>query len=63
MYTEFDNKGDLDRMSFMVQVKNGKQTVVDFVPPLPKDKGIAAAPAPAVAPSAPKAGGKPAAKP
>lgn len=66
MYTEFDNKGDLDRMSFMVQVKNGKQTVVDFVPPLPKDKviGAAPAPAPAVAPSAPKAGGKPvAAKP
>ncbi|UUZ64365.1 hypothetical protein LP417_04385 [Polaromonas sp. P1-6] len=34
MYTEFDNKGDLDRMSFMVEVKNGKQEVVDMVPPL-----------------------------
>ena len=34
MYTEFDNKGDLDRMSFMVEVKNGKQEVVDMLPPL-----------------------------
>lgn len=34
MYTEFDNKGDLDRMSFMVEVKNGKQEVVDMVAPL-----------------------------
>jgi branched-chain amino acid transport system substrate-binding protein len=34
MYTEFDDKGDLDRMSFMVQVKNGKQEVIDTVPPL-----------------------------
>jgi len=34
MYTEFDNKGDLDRMSFIVQVKNGKQEVIDMVPPL-----------------------------
>lgn len=34
MYTEFDNKGDLDRMSFMVEVKNGKQDVIDMVPPL-----------------------------
>lgn len=34
MYTEFDDKGDLDRMSFIVQVKNGKQEVVDMVPPL-----------------------------
>jgi branched-chain amino acid transport system substrate-binding protein len=42
MYTEFDQKGDLDRMSFMVQVRNGKQVVVDFVPPLPKDKAISA---------------------
>ncbi len=30
----FDDKGDLDRMSFIVQVKNGKQEVVDTVPPL-----------------------------
>jgi branched-chain amino acid transport system substrate-binding protein len=34
MNTEFDDKGDLDRMSFMVQVKNGKQEVIDTVPPL-----------------------------
>jgi branched-chain amino acid transport system substrate-binding protein len=34
MYTEFDDKGDLDRMSFMVQVKNGQQEVIDMVPPL-----------------------------
>ena len=34
MYTEFDDKGDLDRMSFMVQVKNGRQEVIDMVPPL-----------------------------
>jgi branched-chain amino acid transport system substrate-binding protein len=34
MYTEFDGKGDLDRMSFMVEVKNGKQVVIDMVPPL-----------------------------
>lgn len=34
MYTEFDDKGDLDRMSFIVQVKGGKQEVIDMVPPL-----------------------------
>jgi branched-chain amino acid transport system substrate-binding protein len=34
MYTEFDNNGDLDRMSFMVEVKNGKQEVIDMLPPL-----------------------------
>ena len=34
MYTEFDNKGDLDRVSFMVQIKNGKQEVIDTVPSL-----------------------------
>jgi len=63
MYTEFDNKGDLDRMSFMVEVKNGKQEVIDMVPPLgqgtrdtSKAMPMAAAPAPA------KAASKPAAK-
>ncbi len=40
MYTEFDDKGDLDRMSFMVEVRNGKQYVADFVPPLPKAKAL-----------------------
>ena len=34
MYTEFDNNGDLDRMSFLVEVKNGKQEVVAMLPPL-----------------------------
>jgi branched-chain amino acid transport system substrate-binding protein len=34
MYTEFDNHGDLDRMSFLVEVKNGKQEVIDMLPPL-----------------------------
>ncbi|EJL82186.1 ABC-type branched-chain amino acid transport system, periplasmic component [Polaromonas sp. CF318] len=65
MYTEFDNKGDLDRMSFMVEVKNGKQDVIDMVPPL----GLAtrdvskAIPAATTAAAAPKpAASKPAAK-
>ncbi len=34
LYTEFDQKGDLDRMSFLVEVRNGRQEVVDFSPPL-----------------------------
>lgn len=34
MYTEFDDKGDLDRMSFLVQVKSGKQEVINLLPPL-----------------------------
>lgn len=34
MATEFDDKGDLDRASFIVQVKSGKQEVIDTVPPL-----------------------------
>jgi branched-chain amino acid transport system substrate-binding protein len=55
MYTEFDNKGDLDRMSFMVEVKNGKQEVIDMVAPLGQatrdvSKAIPAAPAAAAAP-------------
>ncbi|MES2973897.1 MAG: ABC transporter substrate-binding protein [Pseudomonadota bacterium] len=62
MYTEFDNNGDLDRMSFMVEVKNGKQEVIDMLPPLNVAK-TAALPAPAaIAPakpaSAPKAAKK-----
>jgi len=59
MYTEFDNKGDLDRMSFIVQVKNGKQEVIDMVPPLGAGTGTAK-PAAATAPAA--AAAKPAAK-
>jgi len=34
MYTEIDSAGDVDRMSFMVEVRNGKQEVVDLLPPL-----------------------------
>ncbi|WP_394789845.1 ABC transporter substrate-binding protein [Rhodoferax sp.] len=34
MNVEFDKNGDLDRESFIVEVKNGKQEVVDMVPPL-----------------------------
>ncbi|MFS2035651.1 ABC transporter substrate-binding protein [Polaromonas sp. CT11-55] len=64
MYTEFDNKGDLDRMSFMVEVKNGKQEVIDMVPPL----GLAtrdvskAMPLASAAPAPKPAASKPAAK-
>jgi len=64
MYTEFDNKGDLDRMSFMVEVKNGKQEVIDMVPPLgqaTRDVGKAM-PLAAAAPAPAKAASKPAAK-
>ncbi|MDO9402570.1 MAG: ABC transporter substrate-binding protein [Polaromonas sp.] len=41
MDVSFDNKGDLDRESFMIEVKNGKQEVVATLPAL----GAAAAPA------------------
>jgi branched-chain amino acid transport system substrate-binding protein len=51
MYTEFDDKGDLDRMSFLVQVKNGKQEVIDLLPPL-NTKPVIAAPKAAEAPAA-----------
>jgi branched-chain amino acid transport system substrate-binding protein len=34
MDTEFDKNGDLDRMSFLVEVKNGKGEVVEMLPPL-----------------------------
>lgn len=45
MDVSFDSKGDLDRESFMIEVKNGKQEVVAILPPL----GAAGA-APAAAP-------------
>jgi branched-chain amino acid transport system substrate-binding protein len=32
----FDDKGDIDRDSFMVEVKNGQQVVVETLPPLKK---------------------------
>ena len=40
--TVYDSKGDLDRMSFMVQVKNGKQEVIDMVAPLSSKAASAA---------------------
>ncbi len=43
MDVSFDNNGDLDRESFLVEVKNGKQEVVATLPPL----GGAAVAAPA----------------
>jgi branched-chain amino acid transport system substrate-binding protein len=49
MDVSFDGNGDLDRESFMVQVKNGQQVVIATVPAL----GAAAA-APAVTPVAKK---------
>ncbi len=33
----FDKNGDLDRESFLVQVKNGKQEVISILPPLGKN--------------------------
>ena len=42
MDVAFDSKGDLDRESFMVEVKNGKQVVIATLPPL--GAGAAAAP-------------------
>jgi branched-chain amino acid transport system substrate-binding protein len=32
----FDDKGDIDRESFLVEVRNGKQVVVETLPPLKK---------------------------
>jgi len=57
MYTEYDHKGDVDRMSFLVEVKEGKQQVVDFMPPLAmyEPLRINAVPAPAAARPAPRA--------
>ncbi len=37
MNVGFDDKGDLDRESFLVEVKNGKQVVVAVLPPLNAD--------------------------
>ena len=45
MDVSFDAKGDLDRDSFMIEVKNGKQEVVSILPAL----GAGAAPATAAA--------------
>ena len=48
MDVSFDNNGDLDRESFMVEVKNGQQVVVATVP------ALGAAAAPVAAPAAKK---------
>ena len=50
MYAEFDSNGDLDRMSFMVEVRNGKQDVIDMLPPL--NAATATIPSAARAPAA-----------
>jgi branched-chain amino acid transport system substrate-binding protein len=36
--TSFDDKGDLDRESYLVQVKNGRQEVIQVLPPLSAKK-------------------------
>ena len=36
MDVTFDANGDLDRESYMVEVKNGRQVVVDVLPALGK---------------------------
>jgi branched-chain amino acid transport system substrate-binding protein len=36
MDVSFDEKGDLDRESFLVEVKNGRQSVVATLPALSK---------------------------
>jgi branched-chain amino acid transport system substrate-binding protein len=36
MDVTFDDKGDVDRESFMVEVKNGRQVVIETLPPLSK---------------------------
>jgi branched-chain amino acid transport system substrate-binding protein len=56
MNVGFDDKGDLDRESFLVEVKNGKQVVVAVLPPLNADNvnvkvGQKAAPVKAAAPA------------
>jgi branched-chain amino acid transport system substrate-binding protein len=50
----FDQNGDLDRQSFLVEVKNGRQEVVASLPPLNHAAPAAAAPAKAAAPAAKK---------
>ena len=36
MDVSFDDKGDLDRESYMVEVKGGRQVVATTLPPLNK---------------------------
>ncbi len=57
MNVGFDDKGDLDRESFLVEVKGGKQVVVAVLPPLNADnvnEKIGAAKPPAAKPVAKK---------
>jgi branched-chain amino acid transport system substrate-binding protein len=62
MYTEIDDKGDVNRMSFMVEVRAGKQEVVDLLPPLNLvTRGVPLA-APAPTAQRPASAGKVAAK-
>ena len=37
MDVSFDDKGDLDRESYMVEVKGGKQVISTTLPPLSKN--------------------------
>ena len=52
MDVRFDDKGDLDRDSFLVEVKNGRQEVIANLPPLNGPIFPVAAPAAAPAPAA-----------
>ena len=52
MYTEYDGKGDLDRMSFLVEVRQRRPEVIDYLPPLSM-KSVQRAPQPAGLPSRP----------
>ena len=46
MDVSFDQNGDLDRESYVVEVRNGKQEVIEVLPPLnPMPSGAAVAPA------------------
>lgn len=54
MDVRFDDKGDLDRDSFLVEVKNGRQEVIASLPPLNGPIFPAAAAAPAAPAAAPK---------
>jgi branched-chain amino acid transport system substrate-binding protein len=54
MDVAIDQNGDLDRESFLVEVKNGKQEVTQVLPPVNPSLFAAATPAPA-APAKPAA--------
>jgi branched-chain amino acid transport system substrate-binding protein len=53
MDVRFDDKGDIDRESFLVEVKNGRQEVIATLPPLngPIVTGDAPASKPAAKPA------------